>query len=457
MKVALHTLGCKVNQYESQVIAQQFVSRGYDVVGENEIADVYVVNTCSVTNTAERKSRQYIRRMKKKNPNAVIAITGCYLQRLYPSISELYNDADVFCGINNKYKIVELVEGAKSYKDCKPTLLDSYENLKDYMEAPNLPFTENKTRALIKVQEGCNRFCSYCIIPYARGKVRSRPLKNIVDEAKQLISKGHKELVLTGINTALYGAENDFESTCLEEYPEYINGDYKGIEIVINELNKLPGDFRIRLSSLEPTVVNSDYVKRLFKYDKLCHHLHMSLQSGCDKTLKDMNRKYTVAEYLDLVQVLRDFDPLYGLSTDIIVGYFGETNQDFSEGTLNTIEKAEFSRIHGFTFSFRPNTSAVAKGEPITNIEKKQRMDALKIKSDIVTDRFVKKCIQTKQKILFEEIVEIEGDEFYTGYTDNYLKAYLYKLPGEKDDKILNNFIDCVVVKKIYDGIEVRR
>ena len=351
MKIAFHTLGCKVNQYETEAMAARFKERGHVIVGEDEFADVYVVNTCTVTAMADRKSRQFIRRMKKKNPDSIIAVTGCYVQIDPDSVASI-EGVDIITGINEKSSLPDYVEEyAKATNGCEHDHvwkhIRSYDDLGVYEDMGTVTSAENRTRAYIKVQDGCNRFCSYCVIPYARGAVRSRPLEQIVEEAVSLIEAGYKEIVLTGINTALYGemeAEGSGEEIC-------------GIETVIAALDKLEGDFRIRLSSLEPTVVDAEYVKKLLKYDKLCHHLHLSAQSGSDRVLKEMNRSYTVEEYEDIVRILRDFDPLYGVSADIIAGFPGETDEDV-EKSAGLIKRCGFCRTHIFRYSNRPGTTA---------------------------------------------------------------------------------------------------
>ena len=285
MKIAFHTLGCKVNQYESEAIAAAFEQQGYTVVDEREFADVYVINTCTVTAVADKKSRQYIRRMKKVNPDSVVVVTGCYAQ-ISPEEVSAVDGVDIVAGTNEKSHLTDYVAEFQE-NGMRQLHVKGYEELDVYDETGLVVNTENRTRAYIKIQEGCNRFCSYCVIPYARGKVRSRGLSEIVAEAEKLITGGYREIVLTGINTALYEMEQirPDEAGRLPEEPY-------GVEKVIAALSDIPGDFRIRLSSLEPAVVDADYVKRLLKYDKLCHHLHLSAQSGSSKVLAAMNRPY---------------------------------------------------------------------------------------------------------------------------------------------------------------------
>ena len=317
-----------------------------------------------------------------------------------------------------------------------------YEELGVFEELGTVASTENRTRAYIKVQEGCNRFCAYCVIPYARGPVRSRALEDIVEEAKALIAAGYKELVLTGINTAMYDMEDrdlyaDGEPDAAGKIAAVQDSEPFGIEKAIAAINELPGDFRIRLSSLEPSVVNSEYVTRLFKYDKLCHHLHMSLQSGSDKILKAMNRPYSTAQYLDIVDTLCGFDPCYGISTDIIVGFPGEKEQDFQDSMRMTM-LCGFCRTHIFRYSRRPGTKADEMKEQVAPQIKEKRADELQKMANRSAASFFKTNITASrngrpERVLFEEVVEAKedgegirkGDPLLTGYTGNYIRVYV--------------------------------
>ncbi|MEG0292205.1 MAG: tRNA (N(6)-L-threonylcarbamoyladenosine(37)-C(2))-methylthiotransferase MtaB [Anaerovoracaceae bacterium] len=424
MKVAFHTLGCKVNQYETEAIKENFVKNGYSVVGENDFSDVYVINTCTVTSLADRKSRQYIRKMKKINPESIVVVTGCYAQVNGEEVSEI-EGVDIVCGTNEKSNILEYV---RNFKGQKEQHILSYDELKVYDETGVITSMESRTRAYIKIQEGCNRFCSYCIIPYARGQVRSRSTKDVILEAKTLIEKGFKEIILTGINTAL--CENLYE--------------------ILEELEKIQGDFRIRLSSLEPTVVNSDYVKSLFKFDKLCHHLHLSMQSGSDNILKAMNRRYDREEYLEIVETLREFDEDYGITTDIIVGFPGETEKDF-EDSLEMISRANFGKVHAFKYSIRKGTAAADMDNQNSPVVKKERSERLIAKGDKVARNFFAGNIGKHRKVLFEEYLE---DGFLTGYTDNYIKVYL-KCDEETGANLKNQIVQVHINDVYSDGIMV--
>ncbi|MCQ2547741.1 MAG: tRNA (N(6)-L-threonylcarbamoyladenosine(37)-C(2))-methylthiotransferase MtaB [Clostridia bacterium] len=433
MKVAFHTLGCKVNQYESEAMWEQFKKAGFERVGEDEAAQVYVINSCSVTNMADRKTRQYIRKMKRQNPDAIVALTGCYAQ-LEPKALAQMAELDIICGINRKDQILPKVMEKLAGNLVDEIDVLSYDELDQYMDNEPITSMESRTRAYIKIQEGCNRFCSYCIIPFARGKVRSRSVESIVNEAKGLIEKGFKELILTGINTALYGMEEGF---CWE-------GEEKGVEIIIAQLNALEGDFRIRLSSLEPTVVDSDYVKRLFKYDKLCHHLHLSCQSGSDKILKAMNRRYTRDEYIEIANRLRDFDPYYGITTDLIVGFPGEDEKDFAD-SLDLVEKVNFLKVHAFPYSVRPNTKAAGMDNQIEAPVKKERNAKLIKAGEESCQRFLTENLGRVERVIFEEY---EG-AYATGYSDNYIKVYVKELP----ESSLNKIISVKLLSLFKDGI----
>ncbi len=443
MKVAFHTLGCKVNQYETEAMREQFVKAGFESVDENDFADVYVINTCTVTNLADRKSRQYIRRMKKGNPEAVIAVTGCYAQ-VKPEELEGLPEVDIVAGTGEKNNIIAYVqEFMAEHKKQKHII--AYDDLCEYQDKGIITSMESRTRAYIKIQEGCDRFCSYCLIPFARGKVRSRDPQEIVDEARALIEKGFKEIILTGINTALYGREEGFH----DKYPEWnitsekaSEGD--GMEAIIKALNELPGEFRIRLSSLEPAVINADYVERLMKYDKLCHHLHLSAQSGSDHVLELMNRPYGQKEYLEIVKVLREKDPLYGISTDIIVGFPEETEEDF-EDSMNLVEAAGFCKVHAFRYSKREGTAAaVMKGQVASEV-KNIRVNKLIEAGDEAAADFSNKCIGQTRTVLFEEW----SGEYITGYTDNYIKVYA---KGTNED--LNCFREVKLLEIYEDGMK---
>jgi len=454
MKVAFFTLGCKVNQYETQALAEAFRRAGFEVVGEEESADVYVVNTCSVTRMADRKSRQYIRRMKKTSPSAIVAVMGCYPQTNPEELIGM-EDADIILGTTEKTRVVELSQklleertnsGLKSSDERRIVLVDEKDREvkeTEYKELGTVTGIESRTRALIKIQDGCNRFCSYCIIPHARGPVRSRPVDSIVKEAKSLIEKGYKELVLTGINTALYGTETGFTDT---------------LEDLISSLDSLPGDFRIRLGSLEPTVVDSNYLIKLLKYEKLCHHAHLAAQSGSSKTIAAMNRKYTREDYLAMVKVLRDFDSNYGITTDIIVGFPGETEEDFQE-SISLVKKVAFLKVHGFPYSRRMDTPAAEMTDQVPPPVKKERNKRLASAAIDSSLRFKLGMTGTVQKVLVEEPYTVALCEdclidkesvIWKGHADNFTTVYF---PAKAGLDLSNQFINVKIERPFDDGV----
>ena len=417
MKVAFHTLGCKVNQYETEAIKEAFVSRGAEIVDEDEPADVYVVNTCTVTNMADRKSRQYIRRMKSVAPGAVMVVTGCYAQVAEEELKKML-EVDMIIGNGLKSEIADRVyEYIDKLPDPYPEVhLLGYDELTRYEDMGIVTSDESSMcRAYIKIEEGCNRFCSYCLIPYARGRVRSRRPEDVVSEASALIDKGYKEIILTGINTALYGTEPEFE---FERGPD--EEGLSGLETIIKRIDSLDGDFRIRLSSLEPTVVDADDVKKLLGYEKLCHHLHLSVQSGSNSVLKAMNRHYDREDYLGIVKALREFDPLYGITTDIIVGFPGESEADFKD-SLDIVRQAEFGRVHAFRYSPREGTKGAKLGGRLSGEISAARASELEQIAVGAAKEFNEKNFSASHRVLAEE----EQDGFITGYTDNYIRVYI--------------------------------
>ncbi len=445
MRVGIKTLGCKVNQYESEAIKENFKKNHHEIVDENEFADVYIINTCTVTSLADRKSRQYIRRMKKINPDSIVAVTGCYAQ-ISPKEVAAIEAVDIVTGTNQKSKLVELVENYKKTSHTETeNVVEKYEQLCEYEETGIITSMESRTRAYIKIQEGCNRFCSYCVIPYARGKVRSRAVSDIIQEAENLIVQGFKEITLTGINTALYGTEEGFKEK------NNIKEELQGIEIILDKLERLAGDFRVRLSSLEPTVINAEYVKGLLKYKKLCPHLHLSVQSGSNKILKAMNRQYGREEYLDIVRVLRNFDAGYGLTTDIIVGFPEETEEDFKESL--DVAKAEFCKVHVFKYSKREGTKAALMKGHVPSEVKNRRSEEMIAVGNQVSQGFFQDQLHTERTVLIEEY--IEEINCLTGYTENYIKAYI-SCESLSFEKLLNTFVHVKLTELYKDGVLCR-
>ncbi|HZK02537.1 MAG TPA: tRNA (N(6)-L-threonylcarbamoyladenosine(37)-C(2))-methylthiotransferase MtaB [Anaerovoracaceae bacterium] len=445
LKIAFYTLGCKVNQYETQALKETFKNRGFMIVDEHKDADIYVVNTCTVTNLADRKSRQYIRRMKKQNPESIIAVIGCYAQ-VSPDEASAIEGVDIVVGNNEKNSLPDYVDGLLNERilgkrEEKPIVhILSREELTYYEGGSAITTMESRTRAYIKIQDGCDQFCSYCIIPYARGPVRSRPSKEIIMEAESLLKKGFKELVLTGINTALYGAENRRNAK---------TGIYD-IESIVKCLNDLPGDFRIRLGSLEPTVVDVNLAVELLKYEKLCHHMHLSLQSGSDSILRSMNRHYDRSGYLKIVDALRKEDKFYGISTDVIVGFPGEKDDDFKD-SIDLVRQVRFVKTHVFPYSKRKGTKAATMDDHLDNQTKKKRSAKLTQVAEESALSFLKSTIESVRKVLFEEYEESTG--LVSGYSDNFIKVY-YQVSNRKTAEEMINTLVPIRFKKLYlDGI----
>ena len=357
-KVAFITLGCKVNQYETNAMAQKFIEKGYTVVEEKEKADIYIINTCTVTNMSDRKSRQMLRRVKETNPNAIVVAVGCYVQVAEKELEKI-PEIDIILGNNEKADIVTYVENY--IKDnIKKAEIDDVLHKTDFVEFGDITFTE-KTRAVIKVQDGCDRFCSYCIIPYARGRVRSRRPEHIISEVKAIAQKGIKEIIITGIHIASYG--KDFK-----------NG-YVLIDL-LEELNKIEAIKRIRLGSLEPLLITQEFMERLVKLDKICHHFHLSLQSGCDETLKRMNRRYNTLQFKEITELLRKYYKDVMLTTDIIVGFPQETEEEFNQ-TYKFLEEIKFYKMHIFKYSQRKGTKAAVMPNQVDGKIKEKRIKKL--------------------------------------------------------------------------------
>ncbi len=458
-KIAFYTLGCKVNQYETQALKESFLKRGFIIGEEQERADIYVVNTCTVTGLADRKSRQYIRKMKKQNPDSIVAVIGCYAQ-VSPEEAAAIAGVDLVIGNNEKTTLPDYIEDLLARKQevgvpvrdeakASPMVrILPKEQLVKYEENGIITSMESRTRAYIKIQDGCNQFCSYCIIPYARGEIRSRNPHAILTEAENLLKSGFKELVLTGINTALYGLEEDFSPIKTRgNKPD----DIYGIEFIVNLLNDLPGDFRIRLSSLEPTVINASLAKRLLKYHKLCHHMHLSLQSGSDRILTAMNRHYDRKGYLAIVNALRDADPHYGLTTDVIVGFPGETEEDF-QNSRELVRQVGFLKTHVFPYSKRQGTEAAKRKDQVDPKIKKRRSAELIRESEASAVAFLKETLGSRQRVLFEEYHEERT--MVSGYSDNYIRVYC-PVPDEIPGRELMNTLAQVILTEVYlDGVK---
>ena len=420
MKVGFLTLGCKVNQYETNGMIQRFKEHGYDIVEFDDKADIYIINTCTVTNMSDRKSRQFLRQAKKNNPDSVVVAVGCYVQVSKDELEQI-PEIDLCLGTNDKTQIVEFVEKYIDENNKKEEL-DNILYDANFEDFGSVTYTE-KTRAVIKVQDGCDRFCSYCIIPFARGKVRSRKPESVIQEIKEIAKSGIKEVVVTGIHVASYG--RDFKE------------DYRLIDL-LEEINKIDGIERIRLGSIEPLLITEDFMERLIKLEKVCHHFHLSLQSGCTETLKRMNRRYTAEEFEVIVERLRKYYQDVILTTDIIVGFPNESEEEF-ECTYEYLKKINFYKMHVFKYSPRKGTKASEMPEQIPGDIKEIRSKRLLELSDNNEIRFLDSYIGKTVEVLFEECDE-QG--YYKGHTANYI---MVKVKSEED---LSNKIVNVVVRK---------
>ena len=418
-RAAFHTLGCKVNAYETEAMEELLQTAGYDIVPFTEQADVYVVNTCSVTNMAERKSRQMLHRAKKLNPEAVVVATGCYVQ---VSEEEARADAavDLVLGNNQKRQIVTALDAYFEGRTFDDVLADVE---KEQYEELEVSTVLEHTRAFVKVQDGCNQFCSYCIIPYARGRVRSRRMENVIAEIKRLAESGIQEVVLTGIHLSSYGREIDGESHLIE---------------LIEAIHPIDGISRIRLGSLEPRIITEEFVGRLKKLHKVCPHFHLSLQSGCEETLKRMNRHYTPEEYYEKCKLLRAAFENPAITTDVIVGFPGETDEEFDK-TRQFLEKVHFYEMHIFRYSRRKGTRADKMENQIPEETKAQRSSVLSSLESQMTKEFRTKWTGTCVKVLLEERQEIDGVSYMVGHTPEYIKCAV------ETDAPDNTIIDAII------------
>ena len=418
--VSFITLGCKVNQYETNAMAQKFKEKGYKVIEGEAKADIYVINTCTVTNMSDRKSRQMLRRMKDINKNAIIVACGCYVQVSKEEVEQM-EEIDLVLGNNEKKNIVEYVEKYIEENKKEENMEDVMQQ-REFVDFGDVTYTE-KTRAVIKVQDGCDRFCSYCIIPYARGRVRSRKPQSVISEIEKIAKQGIQEVVVTGIHVASYG--KDF------------NNDYKLIDL-LEEINKIEGIKRIRLGSIEPLLITEEFVERLKKLEKICHHFHLSLQSGCDETLKRMNRRYTIEEFEEIVNRLRKNYEDVILTTDIIVGFPGETEEEFNK-TYEFLKDIKFYKMHVFKYSPRKGTKAAKMPKQIDGKQKEMRSKKLIELSDFNEKTYNEAYINKEVEVLFEE----EKEGMYKGHTENYILVYY------KSEENLENKMKKVICKEV--------
>ncbi|MGN1317946.1 MAG: tRNA (N(6)-L-threonylcarbamoyladenosine(37)-C(2))-methylthiotransferase MtaB [Lachnospirales bacterium] len=419
-KIAFTTLGCKVNMYDTEAMAELFCERGYERVEFDEFADIYVVNTCTVTNFGDKKSRQIIRRAKRQNPSSIVVATGCYAQ-VAPKELEEIKGINIIIGTKDRATIVDTVENYKAefgVVNCVTNIMRE-----KVFEPLKINTLSNRTRAYIKIQEGCNRFCTYCIIPYARGPIRSRKPDDVISEVKRLAENGFKEIVLTGIHIASYGL------------------DIGGITLtdIIERVHQIDGIERIRFSSMEPKAITEDFVIRMSKLKKVCHHYHLSLQSGCDRTLKRMNRRYNSEEYFNACKRLRKYFSDVAITTDIIVGFPGETEKDFIE-CMEFAKKVKLAKIHVFPYSPKKGTPAEKMPDQVAPDIKNERSAKMIEVSNNLNYEFLKDYIGKEVEVLFET-TDKEG--YFEGHTSNYIKVLV------KTNENLSNKLKNVVLKEI--------
>lgn len=438
--VAFLTLGCKVNSYETDAMQKLFENSGFLVVDFSDKADVYVINTCTVTNIADRKSRQMLHRAKKMNENAVVVAVGCYVQAAKEDL-EQDSSVDIVIGNNRKKDIISILNeyyeensGDISGINRKEDVLDisqesEYEDL-------SIDSVSEKTRAYIKIQDGCNQFCSYCIIPYARGRVRSRSEEEVLKEVELLVGKGFKEIVLTGIHLSSYGL--DFQDN-LEKTPY--------LQDLILKISKVKELKRIRLGSLEPRIITEEFAKTLSKDDKICPHFHLSLQSGCDETLKRMNRKYSTKEYFEKCEILRKYFKNPAITTDVIVGFPGESEEEFEE-TKEYLRKISFAQMHIFKYSVRKGTNAEKLPNQIKEEIKTKRSNLLLALEADMRKEYQSLFIGEMEKILIEETVEIDGETYQLGHNERY-----QKLAVKSTKDLCNQIILGKVIRQINKEI----
>ena len=417
-KAALHNLGCKVNAYETEAMQQQLEERGYEIVPFDQKADVYIINTCSVTNIADRKSRQMLHRAKKLNPEAVVVAAGCYVQVASDALKE-DDSVDIIVGNNNKARLADILEEyMKDRQGDEGGYVLDIARAREYEELHVSRLGEH-TRAFIKVQDGCNQFCSYCIIPYARGRVRSRKPEDVEAEVKGLVARGYREVVLTGIHLSSYGTEH------MEGSPVK-GGDWDSGPLwdLIERIHRVEGLERIRLGSLEPRIITREFAEKLAGLPEFCPHFHLSLQSGCDATLKRMNRHYTTEDYLRRCGILREIFDHPAITTDVIAGFPGETEEEFEE-TRRFLETVRFYEMHVFKYSKRQGTRAAVMEDQVSEQVKARRSDVLLELEKTMSREYRERFAGSRVSVLFEEAAEIGGKWYMMGHTPQYVRAAL--------------------------------
>lgn len=420
------TLGCKVNQYETDAMEQMLCRAGYEKVDFRDAADIYIINTCSVTNMADRKSRQMIHRAKKKNPEGIVVACGCYIQAQADQHADFDENIDLIIGNNKKKDIVTILD--EYYRDNIKTAVIDINHTDEYEEL-SIETVNEHTRAYLKIQDGCNQFCSYCIIPYVRGRIRSRKPEHVLEEVRNLSKNGYKEVVLTGIHLSSYG--KDLEEGSLIE--------------VIEEINKIEGIERIRLGSLEPRIITEEFAERLGKVEKICPHFHLSLQSGCDETLKRMNRHYSIEEYEHSLALLRKAFHEPALTTDVIVGFAGETEEEFAE-TVKALERMNLYEMHIFKYSVRKGTRAEKMPNQVPEQKKTERSNVLLAMTARHKEAYEAQWVGQEEEILAEEFVEFEGKTYLVGHTKRYVKVGI-----ETKEDLTGQMVPVKILDKI-DG-----
>ena len=432
-KAALHNLGCKVNAYETEAMQQILEQAGYEIVPFQEMADVYVINTCSVTNMADRKSRQMLHKAKKTNPEAIVIAAGCYVQTKEDEAA-LDESIDIVIGNNKKHMLLDAIEAYEKKRQGNEAekvneVVDINHVKQDYEEL-HLEKTAEHTRAFLKVQDGCNQFCSYCIIPFARGRVRSRKAEDVLAEVERLAAHGYQEVVLTGIHLSSYGVDTGDDLLHLIE--------------LVHDVEKIK---RIRLGSLEPRIVTEDFVKRLSELEKICPHFHLSLQSGCDTVLKRMNRRYDTKEYEAGCALLRKYFSHPAITTDVIVGFPGETEEEF-QMTREYLERIHFYEMHIFKYSKREGTKAAVMPDQVDEQEKTRRSAILLELEKKMSDQFRMDYVEKQVTVLLEEAMEWNGKTYFTGYTKEYVKVAV-----ETKENLANQFVTGTIKGQLTDGV----
>ena len=424
MKVAFSTLGCRVNHYESEAMAEKFIREGYEVTEFTEVADVYVINTCTVTNMGDKKSRQIISRARRLNPDAIIAVVGCYSQIAPKEVSAI-DGVDVVLGTRNKGDVVYYVNKSRDEQAAQIYVESVLRNKK--FEALNIEEYQDKTRAFLKIQDGCNRFCAYCIIPYSRGSVCSKEPRQVLDEINKLSEHGFKEIILSGIHTASYGLDLDGEITLVD---------------LLEEIEKLDGIERVRIGSIEPAFFTPEVVEKIKNMKKLCPQFHLSLQSGCNATLKRMNRRYTAEEYERIVNILREN---VSITTDVIVGFPGETEEEFNE-TYEFLKRIKLTKTHVFKYSPREGTKAATMPNQLDGTVKDKRSKALIELNNKNEGDFTKSIVGRVMDVLIEQPVKGK-DDVYEGYTRNYVKVEVKGI----EENLKGRIVNCKIEEALGD------